>query len=186
MVEKSNNNLNVTDSNVSFASVITAAGLSQERVDEIKDSKILFLPVTGYQLKDGTYFFSNTCDFFTYCQENAPSLPINFCTEKKTFQKIGLNSLALFLGTILVKEIAFPVLVNLISGFLNEKFIDGDGKFKSKIVIEDNPNGNNTVIDFMGTKKDFDEIVPKLLATYNKTGQTQSSNQTGGNINVLS
>jgi hypothetical protein len=186
MIGKSNECFEVVCSNITFSSVMGEMGLSEERIEELKNIEILALPSKNYCSENGKSFYGATREFYMYCQEKEPGQTIDFCTEKAQYLEIDLNSVELFLGTFLISSIIVPVFVNLISEFIKNKLTHNDDKITINIIINDNRQNNSIAINFRGTKEDFDHKVIRTLSTYSKDGHLVIPSQTGDNLNVLS
>jgi hypothetical protein len=176
----------IKDCELTFETVLKDENLSQERIAELRQFQMLFLPEKNFRKKEGYCFHSQTRDFYLYCKKESPNNYFDFCIEKNNYKELTLNSSELYIGTFLIKDIVLPIFINLISAYIHDKLTNKDDKVIINIITNNEKTNKNQEIAFRGTKKDFEEKFIKTLKTYSKEGKIIMQEQKGTKIDVLS
>ncbi len=135
--------------------------------EELKKSDLILLPYENFRDQKGPLFPENFLNFYSYCKENFRDFNTEICIEEDDYKEIVLHSNDLNLGKWLVGAIITPVIVNLISGYI-ENEIGADKLDKTNIKIEIIENEGYKKISYEGDIENFKEIMEVFEKNENK------------------
>ena len=131
----------------------------------IKEADILLLPRKNFKNFNGYFFPEETMSFFNYLKENAPKKNTNveICISDEEYNELELHADLITLATVFVTAYALPVLANLTSSYLENKFknsYEDNQNVKIKINVE--KNGESKSIDYEGPVKEFESSMKSI------------------------
>lgn len=131
----------------------------------IKKADILLLPRENFRDFNGYLFPEETRSFFNYLKENAleKNTNVEICISDEEYKELELHADLITLATVFVTAFAFPVLVNLTSSYLENKFkhsYEDNQKVKIKINVE--KNNSSKSIDYEGPVKEFKSTMESI------------------------
>ena len=175
----------IKESDVTFESLLIDENLTQERTTELKKYQMLFIPIRNYRNNEGYYFYNSTRDFYIQSKNESPENHFEYYTEKNKYKELLLNSTELYLGTILLKDIILPIAIKLLNKFLLKKLLNNDDKVIINIIVQNTNTNKSEMIEFRGTKQDFEKKVINALQLYSKEGKLILPKESGRKIDVL-
>ena len=129
---------------------------------DIENSDVLFLPIEKFRTYDDAVFPEGTMLFFDYLKEKLSNkdLSLEICIKDEDYKELELHSFVERLAHIMLGAIAFPVVANLISNYLTQKWLDKkeDVDLEIKLTIED----KGLEVDYKGKAKDFDKVLKSV------------------------
>jgi hypothetical protein len=83
---------------------------------EIADADILLVPKESFRDRTGTFYPVGTEEFLDFLRENAAhgGVKVDICSENAAYREFALHSDILHLAYLLVKEVALPLVAQLI------------------------------------------------------------------------
>lgn len=132
----------------------------------LESADVLFLPLSDKpEFKDRIVFTGALRDWFLETRKAAPQLTIEVATDLEAPPELELHADWFYLGRILVKEAALPILLsalaNIITNRLTRSRSPQDSKVRAEIIIE-SPNGCASV-RYEGPASSFDELVKEAF-----------------------
>jgi hypothetical protein len=130
--------LTITDSKETFDSWLTKDYVTEELKASLSKAAILIVPFENLRDTPKPIFPIGTEEILRYFKEMLPDeYPIDICITDEDYQEFAFYSDYKRLGHFVIKEIAIPVFVGVISTFIYDKYIKLD-ETKPQIQIIDN------------------------------------------------
>ena len=130
-------NLLVTDSKESFQTWICKEFVYSETRDLLLSASILIVPFENLRPNTPPVFPIGTDDLYRYFKANlAAGLSAEICIDDSLYQEFAFYSDYKRLGNFVVKAVAIPVFVTILSAYVYDKFIKED-ESKPQIQVVD-------------------------------------------------
>lgn len=160
--ESSENYLIINKTEENFDTWINKKFITDNIRPQLLSKDILLIPDEGFRGLDSPVFPVRTEDVFNYLKKQLPEdLSIDICIEDKDYKEVALHADLTIISTAIVTAIALPVLVNVLSTYINNKLFkpESSNVKMSIIVIKDDSNAFK--VDYEGPAKDFSKISEK-------------------------
>ena len=108
--ESISNLVTVVEANESFETILRKEYIPQEYIENIKQASLLILPYENYRDDLPLCFPEYTEELYRYLH-----------SRDADFQILELHASIIKLGEFLIKDIIFPIVINLFSSFLYDK-----------------------------------------------------------------
>lgn len=136
--------------------------LNAETQARLRQVEVVLLPREGFRGQDLLTFPVRTEEFYKFLkQELGDAHPVNLAIDDKDYKELALHAGLIELGTILVGSVLVPLLVNVISDYINRR-AETTGKIDEPtvrvelIVQEQTPEAvRTTKLSYDGPAKDF-------------------------------
>jgi hypothetical protein len=118
-----------------FDSIINSYSEYPDIQNRISSSNALIIPSSKFNNQD-TCFPQGTIDFYQYLQHNSPAeLKVGIAVIDDEYLEHADYSETIVLATIIVQSIYLPVIINLISNYIYDKYLSKKNEVVSEILI---------------------------------------------------
>lgn len=118
--ESISNLVTVVEANESFETILRKEYIPQEYIENIKQASLLILPYENYRDDLPLCFPEYTEELYRYLHSHS-EISTEICVRDADFQILELHASIIKLGEFLIKDIIFPIVINLFSSFLYYK-----------------------------------------------------------------
>jgi len=99
--------------------------LSEETKKELENVSILILPLVDFRENIGPTFPLSTEHLFKFFSEKLPEgTSIEVCIDEEDYTEVALHSDLKNIGKFLVKDIALPIFLTILTAYMESKFKD--------------------------------------------------------------
>lgn len=113
--------LEISETSISFNSEFSDTKISEEILDEVKHSNLLIIPYKQFRGNNGFFFPETTLEFLDFLRENAPEeITPDIMASDEEFNQLELHSALITVASFIVKIVALPIAINLVSDFLHD------------------------------------------------------------------
>jgi len=153
--------LTVNTSNENFATWAAQSFVSDDLRSILQEKSILLVPEIGFRDRDIPVFPVGTENLLEYFQKNAPAnYSIDICVNEDLYAELSLHHDYIRLGRFLVKEIALPVFIGLLTAYITENYIKHEDS-KPKVEIIDNSTHQTIINPPAESKPSIEKAPPK-------------------------
>ena len=165
-----NNNFKIDDYPYLFKDIYQM-DYTPKDIPSIKKADILLLPQKNFKNFNDYFFPEETMSFFNYLKDNAlkNNTIVEICISDEKYNELELHADLVVLATVFVTAYALPVLVNLTSSYLENKFknsYEDNQNVKIKINVE--KNGESKSVDYEGPVKEFESTMKSIYENFFK------------------
>lgn len=149
--------------------------------DALLNATIVLIPHENFGDQALAVFPVNTAEFFRDLRESAPhGVTVEIAAENSDYREVALHSELMRLATILVKSIAAPIVVSLVSEFLKKRLGTRVSKSEvemSLIVEEDSPECQRQLkFDYKGPAALFEQMLnSKVSEAFSKKNKLKQN-----------
>lgn len=112
----------VTETNITFDSILNKPYIPREYLEEIKRANLLLIPTENFREHRGVFFPEITEEFFYYIKETkTEDVRVDIACSDEELEKLELHSACIIIPSIVVSGIILPIIINIISSFLYDK-----------------------------------------------------------------
>ncbi len=112
---------------------------------EVANADILLVPKESFRDRTGTFYPVGTEEFLDFLRENAvrSGLKVDICAENSTYRELALHADVLNLAYLLVKEVALPLVAQLIVLYVSRHSWSSktDRAVNFKIIVQKSSEG---------------------------------------------
>ena len=112
--ESISNLVTVVEANESFETILRKEYIPQEYIENIKQASLLILPYENYRDDLPLCFPEYTEELYRYLHSHS-EISTEICVRDADFQILELHASIIKLGDFLIKDIIFPIVINLFS-----------------------------------------------------------------------
>ncbi len=151
--------------------------ISQSNLSNIEASDILIVPFEEFRDKSEFVFHQGTATLFSYLKSHLENdLTIDICIDDDQYQEIVLHSQTHRISEIVVTLLAAPLLVNLLSSYIDDQIkAEPNDVVEASIIVEDN-QCRGFQFNYKGEAKDFNQLSDAVGELVKKC-TTQSKNK---------
>lgn len=151
--------LKITDTTENFRTWLEKSYIDIELKNELSNTSILIVPFENLRDSIGPVFPTGTDYLLQYFQKRLPQeISIDICISDSDYQTFEFNNHYRRIGKFVIKSVAIPVFVSIISSYIYDKYIKSD-ESKPQIQVIDN-SSNTTIINHIGTLTDKQYLEP--------------------------
>lgn len=151
--------LDISDSNETFETWLSKEFVTDELRQIIKDASILIVPAENLRENVSLVFPVGTEEILRYFNDKLPSeTSVDICITDELYQEYAFYSDYKRLGNFVVKNVAIPVFVTILSAYVYDKYIKEDNS-KPQIEIKDEST-NITINNNISTLSDKKYLEP--------------------------
>ncbi len=177
----------VTDSAENFETWLAKEYVTEDLKEMLSDASILIVPFENLRDTPNPFLFPiATGDILRYFKENLPpEQKIDICITDEAYQEFAFYSDYKRIGNFLVKAVAVPVFVGVLSTYIYEKFIKED-ETKPQIQVVDKSTHTvvNNHISTVTKKKFLEPTHIKISVTVvNSIGKSKNISYEGPAVN---
>lgn len=138
--------------------------ISQKLRNKLLTSDILIVPDEGIRDFKLPMFPVKTEEIFTFLRNNIPSdYQIDICIEDDDYKELALHHDLRKIGRFIVTVAVLPVLVSLLSSYLQDKMKHTDsGRAINVEIIVQEKDGSARILKYEGRPEDFRETITSL------------------------
>lgn len=159
------NNLLIEASKEDFSTWINRPFIPNELKAQLHRANVLIVPREGFRGRVEPVFPVGTEELFQFLKEYSDKgLNVDLCIADADYRELALHGAVIIVGVFIVTSVIFPVLVILISDYIEKRFGLKEGKSKIKVemtVIES--DGRVSRMLYEGSAKDFKKTVKPSL-----------------------
>jgi len=120
--ESNENRLTITDSSITFDTVLEKPYAPVDVLDELKEANLLIIPNENSGRSNDPVFPETTLDFYEYLKDNAPEvIKPEILASDDDFKILELHSAVLIVASFIVTSVMLPIAVNLVSSYIYDK-----------------------------------------------------------------
>ena len=167
-------NVNVSDTEISFEQIYNKEYIPMEYIEDIKKANILIIPNENFRDEGDILFPETTREFYDYIKENADeNIVADIAISDDDFQRIELHSAVITVATIIVKYAVLPIATSMIATFLYDLIKKHhrkpeDTTAKVKIIAEESEKKKSKMITYegpvSGIKEALDEAAKDIYS----------------------
>lgn len=151
--------LKITDSLENFNTWLDKSYIDVELRSVLSNASILIVPFENLRDSIGPAFPTGSDYLLLYFQKRLPlEISIDICISDSDYQTFEFNNHYRKIGKFVIKSVAIPIFVNIISTYIYDKYIKSD-ESKPQIQVIDN-SSNTTTINHIGTLTDKQYLEP--------------------------
>ena len=151
--------LKITDATENFRTWLEKSYIDIELKNELSNTSILIVPFENLRDSIGPVFPTGTDYLLQYFQKRLPQeISIDICISDSDYQTFEFNNHYRRIGKFVIKSVAIPVFVSIISSYIYDKYIKSD-ESKPLIQVIDN-SSNTTIINHIGTLTEKQYLEP--------------------------
>ena len=151
--------LKITDATENFKSWLEKSYIDLELKNELSNASILIVPFENLRDSIGPVFPTGTDYLLQYFQKRLPQeISIDICISDSDYQTFEFNNHYRRIGKFVIKSVAIPVFVGIISSYIYDKYIKSD-ESKPQIQVIDN-SSTPTTIKHISTLTDKQYLEP--------------------------
>ena len=151
--------LKITDTTENFKTWIERSYIDIELKNVLSNASILIVPFENLRDNIGPVFPNGTDFLLQYFLNRLPQeIGIDICISDCDYQTFEFNNHYRRIGKFVIKSVAIPVFVGVISSYIYDKYIKSD-ESKPQIQVIDN-SSNTTTINHIGTLTDKKYLEP--------------------------
>ncbi|MFI3214855.1 MAG: hypothetical protein R3Y24_16200 [Eubacteriales bacterium] len=161
------NNLKITDANMTFESVLKKEYVPQKYLDDIKKANVLLIPNEGFRDIQGYFFPECTSEFYMFLK-NQEGIKTEICIDDENFKKIELHADIVYVATIIIQYAVLPIVTSMVAAYLYDKVKSMNKERKDTnadihIIVE--KNGKSKKIDYQGNVDNFEKAMKTVDET---------------------
>ncbi len=141
---------------------------NEDLKNTLKVADIVLLPYDSFGDKQGPIFPEQNSEFYNFLSENFENEKIEICVETDDYVELTLHGELINIGTILLKDIAIPVICTLIVNYIESKI--GNKKSKVKVVFIEKQGNSYKEFKYEGNLEYLSETVDNYLNKGNENG----------------
>lgn len=148
--------LKITDATENFRTWLEKSYIDIELKNELSNASILIVPFENLRDSIGPVFPTGTDYLLQYFQKRLPQeISIDICISDSDYQTFEFNNHYRRIGKFVIKSVAIPIFVGIISSYIYDKYIKSD-ESEPQIQVIDN-SSNTTTINHIGrlTEKQY-------------------------------
>lgn len=151
--------LKITDATENFRTWLEKSYIDIELKNELSNASILIVPFENLRDSIGPVFPTGTDYLLQYFQKRLPQeISIDICISDSDYQTFEFNNHYRRIGKFVIKSVAIPIFVGIISSYIYDKYIKSD-ESEPQIQVIDN-SFNTTTINHIGTLTDKQYLEP--------------------------
>lgn len=151
--------LKITDATENFRTWLEKSYIDIELKNELSNASILIVPFENLRDSIGPVFPTGTDYLLQYFQKRLPQeISIDICISDSDYQTFEFNNHYRRIGKFVIKSVAIPVFVSIISSYIYDKYIKSD-ESKPLIQVIDN-SSNTTTINHIETLTEKQYLEP--------------------------
>ena len=151
--------LKVVDATENFRTWLEKSYIDIELKNELSNASILIVPFEDLRDSIGPVFPVGTDSLLQYFKKQLPQgISIDICISDSDYQTFEFNNHYRKIGKFVIKSVAIPVFVCVISEYICDKYIKSD-ESKPQIQVIDN-SSNTTTINHIGTLTEKQYLEP--------------------------
>lgn len=151
--------LKITDATENFRTWLEKSYIDIELKNELSNASILIVPFENLRDSIGPVFPTGTDYLLQYFQKRLPQeINIDICISDSDYQTFEFNNHYRRIGKFIIKSVAIPIFVGIISSYIYDKYIKSD-ESEPQIQVIDN-SSNTTTINHIGTLTDKQYLEP--------------------------
>mgnify|MGYP006443097387 CR=1 FL=1 len=159
----------VQDSDKNFSTWSSKEFISDEVKKSISSKNVLIVPIENFRNYPNPVFPVGTEELFHYLKDNSDNkLNVDVCIDDEDYEELALHSDLIIIGSIIVTSFVAPIVVNLISSYLEDKWLKKSKKestqLKVEITVVDNDKGSKK-FKYEGPANKFKETLNESIAT---------------------
>lgn len=109
----------------------------------ITSASILFIPSIDFRENSGPTFPINTTFLLDYFKELAPEgLSVDIAVSDNEYRELALYNNYIRLGKFLIKDVALPIFINILSGFISDNITKKDDTIHPVQIVYNIQNNN--------------------------------------------
>jgi hypothetical protein len=151
--------LKITDATENFRTWLEKSYIDIELKNELSNVSILIVPFENLRDSIGPVFPTGTDYLLQYFQKHLPQeISIDICISDSDYQTFEFNNHYRRIGKFVIKSVAIPIFVGIISSYIYDKYIKSD-ESEPQIQVIDN-SSNTTTINHIGILTDKQYLEP--------------------------
>ena len=151
--------LKITDATENFRTWLEKSYIDIELKNELSNASILIVPFENLRDSIGPVFPTGTDYLLQYFQKRLPQeISIDICISDSDYQTFEFNNHYRRIGKFVIKSVAIPIFVGIISSYIYDKYIKSD-ESKPLIQVIDN-SSNTTTINHIETLTEKQYLEP--------------------------
>lgn len=151
--------LKITDATENFRTWLEKSYIDIELKNELSNASILIVPFENLRDSIGPVFPTGTDYLLQYFQKRLPQeISIDICISDSDYQTFEFNNHYRRIGKFVIKSVAIPIFVGIISSYIYDKYIKSD-ESEPQIQVIDN-SSNTTTINHIGALTDKQYLEP--------------------------
>lgn len=148
----------ITDTKENFKTWLEKGYIDIELKNVLSNASILIVPFENLRENIGPVFPTGTDFLLQYFQNRLPQeISIDICISDNDYQTFEFNNHYRKIGKFVIKSVAVPIFISIISAYIYDKYIKSD---ESKPQIQVIDNSSNTTINHIGTLTDKQYLEP--------------------------
>jgi hypothetical protein len=141
--------------------------LSDQVRKSILNKNVLIVPIEKFRDYSNPLFPVGTEELFHYLKDNSENkLSVEVCIDDEDYKELALHSDLIIICGFVVTVFVAPILVNLISSYIENRWVKKSHKESTKLKVEitvvDNDKGSKK-FKYEGAAKDFKETMNEAL-----------------------
>jgi len=145
--------IKISDSDISFEALLAQEDIDDETMLRARNANVLLLPDSN--IREGIRAFQGqTLDFFKYALSKEEYGKVELFENSGRERVLSLHDHNIFLPTIFVSWVVFPVVINLVSNYLYDLYRKSQDQCNSnanfKIIIENQEKGISKQLVYQG------------------------------------
>jgi hypothetical protein len=137
----------------------------------LQNADILLLPEEKFRDQDGPFFPGGTEEFLQFLQEKTPSdIKVDIYIADDNYREVTLHHDVLWLGGLLVTGVVFPIMANLIAGYIKERL--GVKRTKTALVqmhiaieMKEKDSVRTIALDYNGPASEIDTTLKRVTTS---------------------
>ena len=151
--------LKITDATENFRTWLEKSYIDIELKNELSNASILIVPFENLRDSIGPVFPTGTDYLLQYFQKRLPQeISIDICISDSDYQTFEFNNHYRRIGKFVIKSVAIPIFVGIISSYIYDKYIKSD-ESEPQIQVIDN-SSNTTTINHIETLTEKQYLEP--------------------------
>ena len=151
--------LKITDATENFKTWLEKSYIDIKLKNELSNASILIVPFENLRDSIGPVFPTGTDYLLQYFQKRLPQeISIDICISDSDYQTFEFNNHYRRIGKFVIKSVAIPIFVGIISSYIYDKYIKSD-ESEPQIQVIDN-SSNTTTINHIETLTEKQYLEP--------------------------
>ena len=160
------NDIKILKDETTFQSIYSKSYYPQELSEPLETINLLLIPMENFRDVTNPVFPEQTMDFFEFIKSNSPEAIVSeIAISDDDYKELELHADLVVLTTMVVEAIVFPLVVDLISNYIDQKIIRSSPSSKIKVNIKVVKGDNSIDVAYEGDADKFKQTIEgaKLL-----------------------
>lgn len=163
----------ISESKENFQTWVNKKYIPDILKNELYSKDILFLPLESYGDQEGPFYYQEVDDLYNFFKQNLPKdISLDLCSQNE--ELLILKDADYKFGTILATSLLLPILVNLTTDFLENKFIklNENPSIEINYIVVRDKDKESRNFEFKGKAEDFVKASDKIVKVMEHESKT--------------